>query len=305
MEKQEKKKGILQTIKEVNQKEIDEQLRREEEEKIKRESEEAKEREAYEKTLKNDRLELLKMKQGIAHEEIKKEEEPKKQYTFFQKIENFMYLNKLYVILGAVFLFIAGFIIVDLVTREEPDVGLLGITGDTYLSFNDSMTEFRDFCQENMTIDVNKDKKHIFYIYDIPLVNNGYYEDVNQAKYVALLSTNDTMLILANDAMDERVTSFTELEDLSKLFPDNPNIQGTKFYLKNTKLMKDVFLKDYLEQQESYGKKITAEEYLKDDTTYICLRKVNDELSTKKKNEMQKYYDAALEVLKLWIDQYS
>ncbi len=287
MDKKEKKKSIFQTIRDVNQKEIDEQMKAAEEEKNKIESEEAKIREEYEQELKNDRLELLKMKQGISHEEIKKEEQEKKKYTFFQKIENFMYLYKTYVILGAVILFMVVFLTVDVLKREEPDVALMVVTNDN--RFEITYNEFKELCENNMTIDVNEDGEITFSSYYMPLDPevNDKVNGANSTKLYALLQGNETMLMICDSSVDSGLLDIVKFEDLSVLFPDNSHVDGFKFMLKDTKLIKDLGFDSI------------------DPSCYLALRKVSDNLKPSEKEKMQKYYDSALELLKAIVTQYS
>lgn len=289
MDKKEKKKGVLQTIREVNQKELDEQIKMEEEERIKKESAEAKEREEYEQKLKNERLELLKMKQGISTEEMSKEETVKKNYTFFQKIENFMYLNKTYVILGAIVVFIVGYLTIDLLKREDYDVGMMILTNDN--QFETNYKNLRDLCQENMTIDANEDGKLLFSSYYMPLDPevNDRLNGANSAKLYALLQGNDTMLVVCDDTVETGLNDIAHFEDLSAIFPDNSHIDGYRFNLKDTKMLKEIGFENSLAQP----------------STYIALRKVSNNLKPKENEKMQKYYDAALEVLKVLVEQYS
>ena len=286
MDNKEKKKGILQTIREVNQKEYDEQMKRAEEERARIASAEAKEREEYEQKLKNEKLELLKMKQGIT-EEAPKEETEKKNYTFFQKIENFMYLNKTYVIFGVIIVFIVGYLTVDLLTREDPDVGMMILTNDNQFDMN--QRNLKELCQENMTIDVNEDDELIFMPYFMPLDPevNDRLNGANSTKLYALLQGNDTMLVMCDNSVETGLLDIVQFEDLSQIFPGNKNVEGFRFYLKDAKLLKE----------------IGYEGTLKYSDTYIALRKVNENLKPKEKEKMQKYYDAALEVLKVLVEQ--
>lgn len=289
MSKQEKKKGILQTIREVNQKELDEMIKLEEEEKAKKESAEAKEREKYEQELKNEKLELLKMKQGLSTEEVPKEETVKKEYTFFQKIENFMYINKTYVFLGAAVLFITGFLILDVLLRKEPDVGMMILTNNQQLEW--SQNSLSEICEEYMTIDVNEDKKFIFSPYYMPLdpAVNDRLNGANTTKLYALLQGNDTMLIIADSSVDTGLLDVVQFEDLSEIFPDNSHVDGIHFYLRDTKLLEELGYEGPIDP----------------DDCYIALRKVNENLKPKEREKMQKYYDAAFEVLKTLAEKYS
>lgn len=77
-----------------------------------------------------ERLELLKMKQGIITEsEIIPEEQEEKPapapLTFKQKIANFFYYHKFHLLFGGAAVVLAVFLIVQMVGRTEPDIEVL------------------------------------------------------------------------------------------------------------------------------------------------------------------------------------
>lgn len=78
-----------------------------------------------------ERLELLKMKQGIISESELIPEEPEKQpnppMTAAKKISNFFYYNKLKLLLGAAVIIVLVFLVMQIVMRENPDIEVLVI----------------------------------------------------------------------------------------------------------------------------------------------------------------------------------
>lgn len=76
-----------------------------------------------------ERLELLKMKQGLISESELIPEEPEKQpappMTAAQKISNFFYYNKLKLLIGAAVVIVLAFLITQTIFREKPDIEVL------------------------------------------------------------------------------------------------------------------------------------------------------------------------------------
>ena len=109
----------------------------------------------------------MKLKQGIIEEkDIPKEEpQPKKEYTLREKISNFIYLNKLYIVIGTAAALFLGFIIYDMATRVVPDTVILYIADDPQMKdYTDKAGEiFSGFCE-----DFNGDRKVVADVYYLP-----------------------------------------------------------------------------------------------------------------------------------------
>ena len=185
--------------------------------------------------------------------------------------------------------FIVGYLAIDVLKREDYDVGMMILTNDSQFELN--YKNLRDLCQNNMTIDANEDGKLLFSSYYMPLDPevNDRLNGANSAKLYALLQSNETMLVVCDNSVETGLNDIAHFEDLSAIFPDNSHVDGYRFNLKDTRLLKAIGFENGLAQP----------------STYIALRKVSDNLKPKEKEEMQKYYDAALEVLKALAEQYS
>ena len=86
------KVSVLENMRRINEKQHREELEAEAEREKERAEKERQERERYEKKLERDRIELMKLKQGIiSDEDIPHEAEPVKEYTAWEKIGNFFY----------------------------------------------------------------------------------------------------------------------------------------------------------------------------------------------------------------------
>ena len=94
--KKKKGKSILETIREIDEKEA--QREAEEEARIRaiRAERERREKEEYAKKIQQERIELIRLKQGIITESdtIHEEKEEKPKLPFWKKVGNFFYHNK-------------------------------------------------------------------------------------------------------------------------------------------------------------------------------------------------------------------
>ena len=95
-------KGVLETIREVNRKDRMKRISSESERIKKAAHEKDLADEAYRKELQKDKIELIKIKQGIKEEDEIKQDETK--YTFLQKVGAFFYCNKPMVITASFFI---------------------------------------------------------------------------------------------------------------------------------------------------------------------------------------------------------
>ena len=141
--KKSKKANIVQNIRDINEKERQAAAEAEEKRREERRAREEAAKEAYERKLRQERIELMQMKQGVISEEeseitAKKEEEEPKKRTLKQKISSFIYLNKFGILMTAFFVFVAGILIYDLVMTKEADCAILYTPYNTKLEYNRS-----------------------------------------------------------------------------------------------------------------------------------------------------------------------
>ena len=134
--KSERPKSFLQTVREIDaadrKAELAEEARRAEE----RAKREEKQRKAYEDKLRQERIELMKLKQGvISEEDIETVPEEVRTYTVWEKIGNFFYHNKAFIIVGIMLVALAAFLIYDFIRKERPDVQSMYIAADYDMSY--------------------------------------------------------------------------------------------------------------------------------------------------------------------------
>ncbi|MCM1227102.1 MAG: hypothetical protein NC320_06700 [Clostridium sp.] len=281
--KEEKPAGIFETIRQVDENERRKQ-KDEEEKALKRHD---KKREEYAKKLAEDKVELLKLKQGVIDKSDKLElgNDEKKHYNIWQKFKNFIYHNKWWLGIGTFFAFIAAFLIYDKLTSVKSDIMLMMLCDDTELY---EKYENMEIYFEGLAEDYNDDGKISADMLYIPIsededANNiGLYES-NLNRLSAEFQLGETMLVIADKKSDDLVVPEENLIDLEKLYPDDPNVERYAFLLKNT---------DFAERIGFTGN-------IPDDL-YIGVRKISSTLTPEK--DMQENYERALDMLDKLID---
>ncbi len=287
-ENKKKEKGILDTVREVNEKE--KQAVRDKKAKLAKEYEI--EREEYAKSIQEDKLELLKLKSGVITESEKlKSNEEEKHYTKWQKFKNFIYHSKWWLGIATFFAAVAIFLVVDTLTQTKPDLNVMLLSDDVELySRYDQMTQWF----QNISGDINKDGKEFVNVMYIPVSDNKesnenneiYYYDTTLTKLSAQFQLGQSMMIIGDENCKELIEAEESLVNLEELFPDCPYIDGYRLCLSET----------------GFAEKIGYNGELPEDI-YIGLRKVTDTLMSDK--DTKENYDKAYDVLKKVIEDLS
>lgn len=286
---QNKTQGILETVREVNEKE----RQREEERKIQQQKKDEAKREEYEHQLADEKVELLKLKQGVIDnsEKLNQENKEKKKYTLWQKIGNFIYHNKWWLGIAAFFVFVAGFLIYDKVTTVKSDINILLISDDSdlyqhyryMLDYFDSNTgdynNDGDTCANLLYIPISGDDS------DGKTMMNAY--DSNLSQLTTQFQLGESMMIIADSKSDELVEPEDTLANLEELFPSCPYVKRYGLYLSGT----------------DFAKQIGYEEGNVPEDLYIGIRKPTKTLSSDKTT--QDNYDLAVRTLQNIIDDLS
>lgn len=239
-----KGKSFMDVYREVNAKEHAEELKREAELEAQRAERERRQRESYEAKLRQERLELLKLKQGvIAEEDVVYEKEPEKHYTVWQRIGNFFYHNKVYIIFGTLLAALAAFLIYDYVSTVRPDAVVMIIASDGEFNFiTEDISEFLgQYCNDN-----NGDGKvsvRVSYLPAAPSEDSVsmYYQQADQTKLMAEFQGTEAIMVMGDYEACE-VLGITEgvLADLSEYFPDDENVTELGYMLSGTDFAKDI-----------------------------------------------------------------
>ncbi len=275
-EKLDIKKSVFQVNREMQQKrqeELEAQQAELERQYAQREKEK---REAYEKKLQNEKIELMRLKQGIVEESetIHEEKEEEVKLTFWKKINNFFYHNKWWVGIGVFFVFLGSYLIYDLVSRPRPDMIILMLCDNAAVGNSVYLEEyFSEFGEDS-----NKNGKTEVSVYYIPYGDDDYtnYQNGVTNKLTTYLNNEEGIMLIGNDKTisDLIVTPEEYLIDLSTLFPDNPHVQKYFFYLKDT----------------DFAEKIGVPKNMMTDDMFFALRKPKDVMDASQE-DMQKTYD--------------
>ena len=237
---------------------------------------EKKKREAYEKKLQDEKIALIRLKQGVIDEnesEIHEEKEEEVKLSFGKKIANFFYHNKWWLGLGTFFACLAIFLGYDLMTKPRPDMVIL------MLCVNDDVGKsvyLDDFFSEYGE-DSNGNGKVLVNVYYIPYGEDEYQNYINGVtnKLTNYLTNNEAVMIIGDKrTTDDLLTPDENFVDLSRLYPDNPHVKDYFFYVKGTK----------------FAEQLGVDEYKIGDDMFFAIRKPQNLINASEK-KMQETYD--------------
>lgn len=243
--------------------------------------------EAYEKQLRDEKIELIRLKQGeIEQSEILSEsKEEKVKLPFFKRISNFFYHNKWWLGIGVFFVALGGYLIYDLVTKTDPDVVILYIDNNAEIAYSEKFTDYL----QNLCGDINDDGKAVASVYYIPYTGVEYtdYNNGSTTKLIAEMQNADAMLVISGKMADDAISPDITLVDLETLYPDNPQVKKYGFYLKDTSFAEEI----------GYSGEI-------DDELFLGIRAVAP-VQWADEEEMQESYDKAIVILDMLIKDLS
>ncbi len=287
-QKKPKEKSVLDIAREMEEQQ--QAAAAEAEEKARALAQEAEEarRIAYEKQLREERLELMRLKQGVIAESetIREEQEQKKKYTIWQKISNFFYHNKWWMGIGGFFAFVVGFLIYQTVTTVRADMVVLLVSDDD--AFNAMCYPAIEELFEQYIGDENGDGEISVDVYYIPAseeaaIQSGYTGD--STKLFAEFQVGQSLLVISDTDADAFIVPDSTLDDLEPKLGMYEQTEGFRFYLHDT----------------DFAEAVGWEEPL-DEDIYIGIRKVKDSFSFKE--EMQKNYEIAFPALQKFAEEF-
>jgi len=227
-----KKQSIIDTVREINQKEaLEKQERFEKKNNL--------EREKYGIKNAEEKKEILKARQGILEDSTLFADIGKRtDYTFGEKVKNFFYHNMWWLGITTFVVLIAAFLTYDTLTTIHSDVRIMLLADDSDLQSNTK--KLHEYFNKHV-VDYNNDDRQYTDIVAIPISHNmeeNYQSAVGYENSLTNLSTQfqlcECMVILADSAVDELIEPETNLENLEEYFPDCPYVEGRKLMLKDT-----------------------------------------------------------------------
>lgn len=184
---------------------------------------EREEREERDRRIAQEKVELMKLKNGVIDESdtIKEEHDEIRKLHGWEKVSNFWYHNKVWILFTAFIASVVIFIVYDTVTREKPDLTVMMIANNGLSLRQDELEEFF----EKYTDDLNGDGKVHVSVLIMPLDSNSTSVDQQsyQSKFLAQLQSCESIMVITDSNTNP---DFLEImkSDLSKDFPGNPYI---------------------------------------------------------------------------------
>ncbi len=287
-EKQEKPKSVFQIAKEMEEAQQREEAEAEAKARELARQQEAQRRAEYEKKIRQERIELMRLKQGVIEESelIKEEKEEKKKYTLWQKIKNFFYHNTWWLWFAVFFVALGGFLVYQQIATVRPDMVVLLIVDDA--DFDAMCSREISALFEQYIEDENGDGNTVVEVYYIPASEDSASRNAysgESTKLFAEFQMGDSLLVISDDAADEYIVAEENLEDLEQYFGEYEQIEDYRFLLSDT---------DFAEAVDW--------PYELDKDIYIGIRQVKPTFSFEE--EMQKNYDIAFPALQKFIEEY-
>lgn len=275
------KKSVFQSAKEMREKQ-EMEMRKQAELRQRQKQEE------YDKKIREERIELMRLKQGVIEEsETIHEEHPEEiKLSFWKKITNFFYHNKWWLFLVVFFVALASYLTYTYIMRPNPDMIVLVLCDNDAIG---NSAQFEDYL-ETFAEDFNGNGEVKVSTYYIPYSDNSYsnYQTGNETKLTTEMQSADAVIVVGGSNINPVLDPENTLVNLSEIYPDNIQVRSYGFFLKNT------------EFAERIG--IDPEEITND--LYIGIRKPRNLLYSDEE-EMQATYDRDFPVLEKIIEDLS
>ncbi len=271
-----------------NAREITERKKREEELK-ERERQRAEEeaqyqaREEYAKELQEEKIDLMRLKQGVITDSDKvfTKSEEKKHYTLWQKLGNWFYHSKWWLGIACFCVLIVSFLAYDYFSRKEGDVTIMIVTDNYEVSVgSDNLCEWLKTMCEDYNHDGTVLVKSIYVPVSDSTMKTGASSSTSNMQLSTQLQTATCMLVLADDGAKSYLEPERIFMNMERLYPDCPLAEKYKLKIYGTEFEKKLNLSEPLPEG-----------------TYLAIRIPAERMSSQK--EMQKSYDRA----KLLLDQ--
>lgn len=246
---------------------------------IQREKElEEQERKERDKRIANDKVELLRLKNGVVDEKDSSIQEVKEETVELhgkEKIANIWYHYKVWILFGLFVIVAAAITVKDSVSREKPDMTVMMIANNDLAGKQKQLEEYF----EKYTPDFDDNGYVHVEVMMIPQSQDDlHHQGANNTKLVANLQLGEIIMVVTDDKTVDEIKDIM-VDDLGKQLNDETHFDKLGYKLSNDKTKKQL---DYPDMP---------------DNVYISMRRpaktTGDSLET-----MQKNYNKALKVMK-------
>lgn len=284
-DKPKKEKSVLDIAREM---EAQQQKMLEEQQELARQKAEE-ERKVYEEQLRQERLELIRLKQGVIEESetIHEEQPEEKHYTIWQKIGNFFYHNKWWMGLASFFVFLTGFLIWQVVTTVHPDMIILLLIDNDEFNYT-SKAQISELFSQYIG-DENGDGDVVVDVYYIPTSDDTADMDAytgDHTKLIAEFQISEAVIVISDEGADKFIVPDSTLYNLEEDFGQYAETEEMRFYLSDTDFAEAVGW-----TEKPLGKDV-----------YIGIRAVRQTMDSEEK--MQKVFDICYPALRQFIEEY-
>ena len=195
-------------------------------------------REEYAKELAEEKVDLIRLKQGVIADSDKvfREAEAEKKYSVWQKIGNWFYHSKWWLGIATFCVLVGAFLIYDYVTRENPDLCVMLLTDNPELyTETDSLHAWLG----TMCPNYNGDGEVLVQSVYIPVSKTtmemgGTYSQSYNTQLLVQFQSNTCMLVLADPDAEAYLQPDDMFVELDTMYPDCAFVQGRRMLLDNT-----------------------------------------------------------------------
>ncbi len=189
-----------------------------------REQREKQEHERRDKRLQEERIELLKLKNGVIQdsEEFQEHHDPKIELHGKAKIANIWYHFKWIIIFAVFIIAVVGYITYDTLSRTKPDMQILMVANNG-LQYREE--ELEKFFEKYIT-DINDDGEIKADVIIAPLDKNKL-DDLHTAyqnKVAGALQSGDALMLICDSNTDETIQEI--FNNVKSEFPDNKYVNN-------------------------------------------------------------------------------
>lgn len=206
------------------------------EEQLKAEEEQAKKE--REKRLKDEKIELLRLKNGVVDQEDTSMKEVREEQTQLHgkaKIANIWYHNKVWIIFGTLILVAAAFMIYDAVSKEKADITVMMVANNGLADRQEDIEKFF----EKYTPDFDGNGYVHVNVIMVPQSENDLQnQGVNNTKLVANLQLADAIMVITDEETDDEIKGI--MKDMTEDFPDNKYVDELGLKLDTDKAAREL-----------------------------------------------------------------